>query len=379
MSTLAYFAASVASTLGAVHLSTAVITARRQRQKVMPLVSVPPITVIRPLKGAEPFSYLTLKSTFDLAPAARLILFCVDHTDDAVVPLVERLIDDHPSVDARLVIGRDVVSANPKLNNIVKGWRETETDWVAVIDSNALLPSDMLGRLWAGVDERVGLVSSPPVGSAPLNFAAQVECAFLNGYQARWQSAADAFGNGFAQGKVLFLNRAVVERGGGIVSLGAEAAEDAAATKLVRAQGLNVRLVHRFVEQPIGTKTLKQVWDRQLRWAKLRRSSFPFYFAAEILSGGLMPTVLAYLAALSLNGPAMAAALVTYLLWYLTEDQLARAAGWPRSILANMLRDLMLPIIWVGAWLSNDFTWQGHNMQAKKDVSSLSPQPSLRP
>ena len=40
---------------------------------------------------------------------------------------------------------------------------------------------------------------APPVGSAPSGFWAELECAFLNSYQARMQYAVDMLGHGFAQ------------------------------------------------------------------------------------------------------------------------------------------------------------------------------------
>ena len=58
---------------------------------------------------------------------------------------------------------------------------------------------------------------------------------------------ANSTGYGFAQGKTMLWRRETLEAGGGIEALGAEIAEDAAATKLIRAQGLNAHLVDRAV------------------------------------------------------------------------------------------------------------------------------------
>ena len=79
------------------------------------------------------------------------------------------------------------------------------------------------------------MVSAPPIGSHPRGFWAQMECVFLNTYQARWQYVADTIGLGFAQGKTLFYRRSDIEAAGGLRVLAAEAAEDAASTKIMRA------------------------------------------------------------------------------------------------------------------------------------------------
>jgi ceramide glucosyltransferase len=357
-------AGSAAAGLTALHIASACIAAVRQRERKTVAMGgvVPRVTVIRPLKGLEPFSHATLKSTFDLKPAAGEILFCVDSPSDPIIPLVERLIAAHPGTSARLLIGRDVISNNPKLNNLTKGWLAATNDWIMLADSNVMLPRDALSQLHAQMGDGVGMVCSPPVGSSPQGFAAHVECAFLNSYQARWQSSADAIGYGFAQGKVMYFERSVIENGGGLGELGSEAAEDAAATKLVRRQGLCVRLVDRFFDQPIPKRTFKDVWARQLRWAQLRRSSFPIPFITEIATGSLLPLAFTAMACAAVDLP-VAPALLIHLG---VEQMLARQVGWPDTLIYGVARDMMMPIIWLRAWFTRDFNWHGHDMRAER-------------
>src|SRR5262249_25098397 len=57
-----------------------------------------------------------------------------------------------------------------------------------------------------------GLVSSPTIGCAPQSVLAELECAFLNTYQVRWQCFADSVGLGFAQGKAMLWRRDLLDR-----------------------------------------------------------------------------------------------------------------------------------------------------------------------
>ena len=112
--------------------------------------------------------------------------------DDAVVPLVRRLIAAYPHVPARLLIGNETISDNPKLNNVYKGWRAAAHDWIVMADSNVLMPRDYIQRLLGGLargyrSRRVAAGRLRPDG-----FWAELECAFLNTYQARWQYVADS-------------------------------------------------------------------------------------------------------------------------------------------------------------------------------------------
>ena len=214
----------------------------------------------------------TLRSAFELDYPRYEIIFCAAATNDSALPLVRRLIADHPHVPARLLIGNDAISENPKLNNVCKGWSAAAHDRIVMADSNVLMPRDYIERLLAAWRPDTGVVSSPPVGCRPHGFWAELECAFLNTYQARWQYVADSIGLGFAQGKSMLYRKHLIEQAGGLRALAAEPAEDAATTKVVRGAGLRVRLVDAPFEQPLGHRGAREVWARQLRWARLRQA-----------------------------------------------------------------------------------------------------------
>jgi ceramide glucosyltransferase len=327
----------------------------------------PKVTVLRPLCGLENNLAETLTTTFTADFPDYEIIFCVESPKDPVIPLARRLIAEHPQIKARLLIGQDRVSGNPKLNNLVKGWSAARHDWILMADSNVLLPPDYIRRLLAEWREDTGLVSSPPAGIRPEGFAARLECGFLNSYQGRWQLASAQLGNGFAQGKMLFWHRDLLDRQGGLALLGGEMAEDVASTKLVRAAGLKVRLTRQLFEQPVGKRSFAEVWARQLRWSKVRRLGFLPLFLPEILAGGSLPLLAAViLAAQGLISPADVVGLAV--LWYGSEAVLAKAAGWPATaadVLAWTCRDALIPALWLASWFGNSFEWRGNAMTAE--------------
>jgi len=327
--------------------------------------ALPPVTIVRPVCGLDPFDELTLKSTFRLAHPGLELIFCSARERDAAVPLVRRLMAEHPDVDAKLLIGDDTSTPNPKLNNIIKGWAAARHDWIVIADSNVLMPRSYVAELFHAQRADTGLVCSPPIGSRPLGFWAEVECAFLNTYQARWQLAADTLGFGFAQGKSMLWRRNLLDRAGGIRALGIEIAEDAAATKVVRGEGLDVRLVDAPFEQPLGPRAYRQILDRQVRWARLRRATFPLFYTPELLTGSLAPMAAAALAAPLADLDALAAVGLTGAVWFGTEAWLAMKTGWhmnPVSPLAWLVRDLALPVVWLKGWTGDGFTWRGNDM-----------------
>src|SRR5258708_3502782 len=229
----------------AIHVASALIAILRCKSPTIrqrPPAHAPAVSLVRPVCGIENHVEATLRSAFALDYPRYEIVFCVAFAHDPVVPIIERLMAAHPDVSARLLVGNETISDNPKLNNLYKGWRGAAHDWIVLADSNVLMPPDYIQRLIAAWRPDTGLVCSPPVGCRPSGFWAELECAFLNTYQARFQYTADTLGIGFAQGKSMLWRRSLLERAGGVRALASELAEDAAATKVVRRAGLRVRL-----------------------------------------------------------------------------------------------------------------------------------------
>lgn len=325
----------------------------------------PAVSIIRPVCGLEDLERVTLASSFDLNWPKTELLFCVANAADPALPFLRRLIAQHKGCNARILLGDNRETANPKLNNLMKGWQAASSEWIIFADSNLLLPADYVDLLLARFAPETGLVCAPPIAAQPRGFWAEVECGFLNTYQARWQYAADAVGFGFAQGKSMLWWRADLDRLGGIAALGSELAEDAAATKLVRASGRRVRLAGPSFEQPIGARSAFQVISRQTRWAQLRRRTFACYFLPELLTGSLPPALAAAFAGELLDGPGGLVAVALLGIWLGLEALLAKKAGWPlswRSPLAWLLRDLLIPAVWLRALTASGYERRGNKI-----------------
>ena len=367
---LAAAAAILLGFLLALHLATCTAVAirwRRARRAIAPPREKPPVTIVRAVSGLEHRLEECLASTFALSAPDVEILFCAADPADPAVPLVEALIAAHPRARARLLVGGERRTRNPKLDNIEKGWRAAAHDVVILADGNILLAPDYVERLLAGLAEGTGLVSACAIGTDPRSAAGDLECAILNTHQARYLHAADMLGLGFAQGKTLMLRRSDIDRAGGFSVLASEIAEDSAATKAISRLGSRVRILPVETPHPGGARPLGAVWSRQVRWARLRRAAFLVPYALEILSGALVPLLLA--AALLPAAWVLALAIV----WVAAEIWLARAAGWHwswRTPLAILARDVVvLPAVWIAGLVGSRYVWRGSAV----DVSPRAP------
>jgi ceramide glucosyltransferase len=369
--------ALASGTLVAVNLASILIAGRRMtsRQDPAPVLQAkPPVSIVVPMRGIENFTEETLNAAFRLNWPDYELIFCLADIDDPVIKVIRRVAGAHPHISTRILTGDDRISANPKLNNCVKGWQAARHDWVVLADSNVLMPPDYIQHLLGGWRKNTGVVCSTPIGSRPDGFWAEVECMFLNTQQARWQYAGEAIGLGFAQGKSMLWYKPMLDANGGIQALGAEIAEDAASTKLVRRLGLSVHLVSCPFEQPLGRRTMHEVWSRQARWARLRRVTFPAYFTPEILLGLLPPVLLGLLAAGSADISLLPMLLLVAAAIYLPELALAAAKGWRLSrwsLPAMVVRDVMMPLVWCRSWMAGTIDWRGNTMNINTDVCEL--------
>jgi ceramide glucosyltransferase len=167
----------------------------------------------------------------------------------------------------------------------------------------------------------------------------------------------------------MLWRRADLENAGGIAALGKEVAEDAAATKIVRGAGLKVRLIDRPLMQPLGRRSAAEVWNRQVRWARLRRASFLLYFLPEVLSGGVLPIIAAMFVAHATGLPPITSAVAFAALWYGGEMLLAAAADWHVPTLYpfyGLARDCLLPVLFFKALGGSEFVWRGNEMQVER-------------
>jgi ceramide glucosyltransferase len=163
----------------------------------------------------------------------------------------------------------------------------------------------------------------------------------------------------------MLFNKAFIEASGGIRALASELAEDAAATKLVRKRQLRARVVDKPFMQPLGRRTAAEIWQRQIRWARLRRDTFALYFLPELLAGALPPLAACMIVTDSIELPIVGIATAFLALWYGLEAAATSVAGWHlsrRSLLVWVLRDALLPVLFIAAWAGKDFEWRGNPM-----------------
>jgi ceramide glucosyltransferase len=101
---------AIAALLHTVSIIAAIIRCR-PRPAIAPPRDAPPVTIVRPVCGLDNFVEETLRTTFELDYPEYELIFCVASERDPVVPVVRRLIADHPAIPAQLLVGVDAEQA----------------------------------------------------------------------------------------------------------------------------------------------------------------------------------------------------------------------------------------------------------------------------
>src|SRR3984893_4418519 len=134
--TLTFTIAIVLAPAWAYLVGTAVAAFRFARHPLPTAAERPPVTVMKPLHGAEPSLYENLHSfTQQDYPVVQLVLG-VGKANDSALPTVCALIRDLPKGDIALVIDAPVRGSNQKIANLENMLAEARHDILVLADSD---------------------------------------------------------------------------------------------------------------------------------------------------------------------------------------------------------------------------------------------------
>lgn len=111
--------------------------------------SVHPVSVLKPLCGAEPRLYENLATLCRQRHPAYQIVFGVCAADDPAIGVVERLRADFPACEIDLVIDPRVHGSNLKASNLINLYARARHAWLVVADSDIAVAPDYLARVTA--------------------------------------------------------------------------------------------------------------------------------------------------------------------------------------------------------------------------------------
>ena len=122
---------------------------------------LPPITLIKPLKGEDVDLEANLASFCRQDYPCYQILFCLASPDDPSLAAVTRLKREFPETDIEVVVSKSRIGYNPKVNNMANAYPFAKYDLLLMSDSDIRVTPGFLRRMAAPfADPSVGLVTS---------------------------------------------------------------------------------------------------------------------------------------------------------------------------------------------------------------------------
>jgi ceramide glucosyltransferase len=324
-----------------------------------PRADNPPVSVLKPLCGAEPGLYENLRSFADQDYLAVQLVLGVRDPGDSALPTVRALIRDRRGCDIALVVNPRVRGSNLKVANIENMLPASRHRWIVLADSDMRVARYYLSVITEPLaDPETGIVTClyKGIGTGGLwsrLAAMQINFSFLPG-----AVVGDAIGVGDGCfGATIALRRDVLERIGGFARLRDELADDHRIGEAVRRLGLKTVLSPYIVDNRVTETSLAGLWRHELRWARTTRLMAPSGFAGSIITHTMMITALAA-GSFGSGVAAWGAVLLTLLLRWASAAAMARWLDLPRRGLWLLpLRDALSFAVFLGSFCGRRIRW----------------------
>ena len=335
----------------------------------LPLNDPQPLSVLKPLSGAEPELERNLRSFFEQDYSPFEILFAVRQADDPAAAVVEKLRAEYPMVPARLILTGEPPYPNAKVFSLDRMLAVAHFDLLVMSDSDIRVEPHFL-RLMAAEfqDPKLGLSTCPYRAVPGGSFWSTLEALGMNTqFLGGVLTARMLEGMKFALGPTITARRAVLEQMGGFDRLKDYLAEDFVMGKFADELGHRVILSSYVIEHHIGSNDFRADWKHRLRWCRSTRRSRPSGYAGELFTMPVPPAL-----ALVLWNPAW---------WGLAAASVAlrglsawACAGWVLHDRLTAVRWFLLPLqdllafaAWVGGFMGRTILWRGRRYLLRAD------------
>jgi ceramide glucosyltransferase len=286
-------------------------------QPLPPPSRCPAVTLLKPLKGADPFTGANLRSWLEQDYDGEVqVLFGVADADDPAVAVVHELLRAFPNRDAQLVICPERLGANAKVSQLIQLEARAKHEILVVSDADVRAPSHLLRNLVALLEEPAAPTADASTDQRPVGlvtcFYRIAESGALTPAM-RWEAVAvnaDFWSQvlqgltfrelDFALGAVMALRRGDLSRIGGFRALADYLADDFQLGRRIARIGRRVALCPVVVECWSPPARWGEVWRHQLRWARTIRVCQPGLYALSILGNATLWPLAWVLAAVAL-------------------------------------------------------------------------------
>lgn len=324
----------------------------------------PPVSVLKPVRGLDPEAYINFSSFCRQNYPEYEILFGVSSEQDPAVSEIRKLVADFPGVPIRLVGVAESIGSNDKVSKLCGLARAAKHHVLVVSDGDIRVGPNYLRSVVAPFcDAQVGAVTSLYTGIATRCVWSELEAINLStDFMPAVLAARQLEGLRFALGATMAVRRECLAEIGGFEALADIAADDQYLGRRIAERGHHVELVNGAVQTMCSLRSLREFFERHLRWGVLIRKSRPAGYLGYVVTLGLPWTILAMLLAptriFALSFAAAYLVLRTAVVWTVgwrgLHDSLLMRRWW-----LVPLWDAFAFVVWVSSLIWNRIRWRG--------------------
>jgi ceramide glucosyltransferase len=319
----------------------------------------PPVTILKPLCGAEPETYAYLRSFCDQDYPEYQVVFGVANAGDPALAIVERLQREFPDRDLKISIDRRQHGSNRKVSNLINMMELARHEVLVLADSDVCVANNYLEKIAKPlVDKGVGIVTCTYRGNPRSGFWSLLGSLFINDWFIPSVRVSAMCGSrSFAFGATIAIRREVLSAIGGLASIANHLADDYRLGELTRRAGLRSVLSEVVVETLVAETTLSELIRHELRWLRTIRAVRPLGYGFLFITFGLPVAALGSM--LAVGSIATIGMLATTLLFRVLLHLNTRPPGSsPLQIFILPLRDILSLGLWSWSFATRRVQWR---------------------
>ena len=245
-------------------------------QAPLPESRLPPVSILKPLKGVDPGIWESLCSHCEQDYPEFQLIFGVGDPSDPAIQIVRKLQAKYPKLPIELIVCDRILGANIKVGNLAQMLPMARHELLLVNDSDIRVPSNYLRNVASPLaDDSVGLVTCLYRGVAAPTFGSRLEALGIGTDFVPGVLSARFIEKGlhFGLGSTLAFRRRDLRTIGGFEALLDYLADDYELGRRIAATGKRIELSATIVTTFLPAYTMREFFRHQLRWSRTIRDA----------------------------------------------------------------------------------------------------------
>jgi ceramide glucosyltransferase len=332
---------------------------------------MPPLSILKPLKGTDPEMYENLRSHCLQNYPKYEILFGISDPSDPALNVVKDLQRDFPDQPIQVVRCERILGANGKVSTLAQLAAVAKYEYLLVNDSDIRVEREYLRTVIGEIQQPdVGLVTCLYRGVPAATLGSRLESLGISTDFSAGVLVARQLEDGlhFGLGSTLAFRKSELEAIGGFETIADYLADDYELGRRIAAQNLSVALSRSVVDSFLPAYDFSQFLSHQLRWARTIRASRPGGYAGLLLTFTLPWALLSLVLA---RGADWALALfgLAFLIRILMAVTVGKLVLSDRELLRSLwllpIRDLLAVVLWMGGLAGRKIVWRGQTFHLR--------------